>query len=277
MFTHRSTVHHQNNRIAQPMILTMLLTGIIATPSIGAEKTTTLPAGETFAQVFETAHGLKAWQAQKAVQAQFKIELGGQIVLEGTMLFNTPVGKSRIELEDGTLMVFDGQDAWVSPSDTPMEGARFHLLTWPYFLAAPMKLRDPGSHLAILDPMPQGGRELPTAKLTFDAGVGDTPDDWYILYSDPDTGYLAAMAYIITYGKGKEEAEKEPHAITFDDFETIDGVTFSTRWQFWHWNPEQGSHGEPMGHAQITNIQFVEPTIQDFQKPTDAKRDIPPK
>jgi len=260
------------NHPASLIVMATLLIGAIASTPTFAKT----PPSSDFAQRIETAHGLAAWQAHKAVRAHIKIEMGGQSVLQGTMLFDTPVGKSRIKLDDGTVMVFDGQDAWVSPSDSPLEGARFHLLTWSYFLAAPMKLRDPGSHLVPLDPMPQAGRELPAAKLTFDAGVGDSPDDWYILYRDPDTQHLVAMAYIVTYGKDKEEAEKEPHAITFDDFETIDGVTFSTRWQFWHWDPQLGTHGQPMGHAQITDIQFVEPAPQDFQKPTDAKRDAPP-
>lgn len=276
MFTDTPEILRQYNPATRLiMMMAILMAGMITTPSIGVEKPEPPATGEAYAQVIESAHGLTAWRAQKAVQAQFKIEFGGQTLLEGTMLFDTPVGKARMELEDGTLMVFDGQDAWVSPSDSPLKDARFHLLTWPYFLAAPMKLRDPGSHLAVLGPMPQGGRQLPAAKLTFDAGIGDSPDDWYILYRDVE--HLVAMAYIVTYGKDKEEAEKEPHAITFKDFETIDGVTFSTHWQFWHWNPEQGTHGEPMGHAQITDIQFVEPALQDFQKPTDAKRDVVPK
>lgn len=274
MFIYTRATLRQYSRLVNTIVVAFFMLTAIAAKPAHAEKTP--PFDEAFVGPIETAHGLATWQANKAVQAHIKIELGGQTVLEGTMLFDTPVGKSRIELDDGTVMVFDGQDAWVSPSDSPLQGARFHLLTWPYFLAAPMKLRDPGSYLAPLDTMPQGDRELPAAKLTFDAGVGDSPDDWYILYRDPDTQYLVAMAYIVTYGKDKEEAEKEPHAITFEGYETINGVTLSTRWRFWHWDPETGTHGEPMGHATITDIQFVEPAIQDFQKPTDAKRDAPP-
>lgn len=278
MFTNTPTPKtlRQHRRPANQIVMAILLIGAIAAPSVSAEKTTILPAENAFAAMIEDAHGLAAWQANKAVRAHVKVELGGKIMIQGTMLFDTPVGKSRIELDDGTVMVFDGQDAWVSPNDSPLEGARFHLLTWPYFLAAPMKLRDPGSHLAALGPMPQGGRELPTAKLTFDAGVGDSPDDWYIIYRHPDTQRLLAMAYIITYGVDKAEAEKEPHAITFDDYKTVDGVTLSTHWQFWHWDPKLGTRGEPIGHAKITNIQFVDPTPQDFQKPADAKMDAIP-
>ena len=272
-YTHTHKNLRQHNPLAKLIVMAIFWIGAIVSTPILAK--TPPPSG--FAEMIEAAHGLAAWQAHKAIQAHITVELGGQPLIEGTMMFNTSVGKSRIELDDGTIMVFDGQDAWVSPSDSPAEGARFHLLTWPYFLAAPMKLRDPGSHLTPLDPMTQGGAELPAAKLTFDAGVGDSPDDWYILYREPFTQHLVAMAYIITYGKGTEEAEKEPHAITFEDYETIDGVTFSTRWQFWNWSPELGAHGEPIGHAQITDIQFVEPAIQVFQKPTNAKRDVPPK
>lgn len=229
-------------------------------------------AAERFAQPIETAHGLSAWQGRQALQADFTITFGDKTYLKGTMLFDTPVGRVRMEVADGTVLVFDGQDAWISPADASAPSARFDLLTWPYFVAAPMKLRDAGTHIVELGPLPLDERSLPTAKLTFDNGVGDSPDDWYVLFRDPRANRLVAMAYIVTYGgKDLQEAEKEPHAITYHDFETVEGVVISTRWQFWHWDRAQGIHGDPMGQANLRAIQFVEPAPDAFEKPADAR------
>lgn len=232
----------------------------------------------TFAGPIEAAHGLAVWQSHEAIQANFALEFSGKPALTGTMLFDTSVSRVRMELVDGTLLVFDGQSAWISPAESAMAQARFHLLTWPYFMAASMKLRDPGTHLTPLDPMPLHGQQLPAATLTFDSEIGDSPDDWYILYRDPMSQRLAAMAYIVTYGGvPAEEAEKEVHAITYDDFQVAEGVTLVTRWSFWMWNAQQGTHGQPMGQARLTNIKFTNPQPDAFKKPTDARRDSLPK
>ena len=46
-------------------------------------------------------------------------------------------------------------------------------------------------------------------KISFDAGVGDAPDDWYIAFTD-DQGRMDALGYIVTYSKSQEEAEARP-------------------------------------------------------------------
>jgi hypothetical protein len=102
----------------------------------------------------------------------------------------------------------------VAPASAKLERARFHLLTWPYFAALPMKLADPGAHLQLLGERSLRGKVYQAVRLTFDPGVGDTPEDWYVLYRDPSSGRLAAAAYIVTYGKSATAASKEPHAIT---------------------------------------------------------------
>ncbi len=227
---------------------------------------------QSFAQPIGTAHGLTAWQTRKALQAHLTVQFGDKIYLQCTMLFDTPVGKARLELTDGTLLIFDGKEAWVSPADAAVESARFDLLTWPYFLAAPMKLRDPGTQLLELGPLPLQGRPTLAAKLSFDKGVGDSPDDWYVLYRDAHSHRLAAMAYIVTYGgKDVQEAEKEPHAITYEGYQTVDGVLISTRWKFWLWDANQGIHGQPLGRANLSQVQFVDPSPDMFHRPADAR------
>lgn len=233
---------------------------------------------QTFADQIGKAHGIDAYRSRAALRADITVTFGGKTLLRGVMTFDTQAGKSRIETADGAVMVFDGHDAYVAPADAPVPPgmARFHLLTWPYFVAAPFKLADPGTHIddaghKQLD----ADRTLPTGKLTFAPGTGDTPDDWYLVYRDPDTDRLAALAYIVTYGKDTHDAEKEPHVAIYEAFEEVDGVTLVTRMSMWNWVVGAGRVGEALGQLELANYRFVEPDETTFTKPDGARIDAP--
>jgi hypothetical protein len=214
----------------------------------------------------------------QAVQADLDVSFGGASVLSGSMLYDPRTNRVRIDVADTALLFYDGERAWISPASVTVPRARFHLQTWPYFLAAPFKLQDPGTHLEPTGRHPLDGTPCETARLTFDPGVGDSPDDWYFVYEDPETGRLAAMGYIVTYGGVTvEEAEAEPHAIVYHDYVTIDGVTLSRRWLFHHWSEALGPYGDPIGEATLRNIRFVEPDERAFAVPAGVKEDrLPP-
>ncbi len=242
----------------------------------------TQPEGVTlspFADKIGRAHGVEAYRTHSALQADITVTFGGNTALAGTMTFDTPVGRSRIETGDGAVMVLDGEDAWIAPADAPVPPgmARFHLLTWPYFAAAPFKLADPGTTLVDAGPKPLDAHHiLPAGMLTFDAGTGDSPDDWYLVYRDPDTDRLAALAYIVTYGKDTHDAEKEPHVAVYEAFEDVDGVTLPTRMSMWNWESGTGKIGEMLGQLDLANYRFVEPDESTFTQPDGARIDAPP-
>ncbi|MEM7625297.1 MAG: hypothetical protein AAF333_06685 [Planctomycetota bacterium] len=224
-------------------------------------------------QAIEHAHHVATYEKQSAIKADMVIDFGPMHV-EGTMWFTPSMGKVRMELDGGTVIVFDGQTAWLSPADAAVPGppARFHVLTWPYFVAVPYKLDDPGTHHTDTGPHPiRGDQErLLGVKITFDAGVGDTPDDWYMSFADPDTGRLTALSYIVTYGTPTEEANKKPSIVLYDDFVEVAGVPFATTWTFHFWNPDTGIDGEPKGTAKLSDISFVTPPDDAFVKPAGA-------
>ena len=124
--------------------------------------------------------------------------------------------------------------------------------------------------------MRKAKERLHGTKITFDAGVGDTPEDWYIAFADPKNGRLTALAYIVTYGTALEEASKTPSIILYDDFVDVDGVPFATTWTFHFWNPESGIDGDPKGSAKISNIAFVDEPAGAFVKPAGAIEATPP-
>lgn len=231
---------------------------------------------EILVQGIQRAHGAKAWSAKPALRADIHVEFGGNEFLSGTLTFDTASGLSRLELQDETVLVFDGERAWVSPATSEFTGARFHLLTWPYFLAAPFKLADPGTHLESTEFRRLGLRLYESAKLTFDAGVGDTPDDWYLLFVDSASKRLAGMAYIVTYGTAPEDAERDPHVVVFDGYHTLGGVTLSTAWAFHDWDPESPTLGDPIGRVRLSNLEFIVPEEGLFKRPSNAREDTLP-
>lgn len=260
------------------MVVAWVTTLVVASsPVAGAAEEDEF--AERFAGPIEAAHGNAAWGDHEAVRFDFALKSPeGKTRLAADILFETGPERVRMDVADGTVAVWDGQDAWVEPADTGFaEGKpRFHLRTWTYFLAAPFKLRDPGTFLrAVADgPLREGkSPDVDRAKLTFGEGVGDAPDDWYVVYREPKTARLKGLAYIVTYGPtDPEEAAKAPHVVIYSDFEEVAGVTLPMTWTFYNWSAEQGAHGEALFVAEVRNLRFVQPAEGVFASPEGAKR-----
>ena len=112
------------------------------------------------------------------------------------------------------------------------------------------------------------GENYLTHKLSFEAGTGDAPDDWYVLYADEDSQLLQVAAYIVTAGQSQEEAEEDPHAIEYLNYQTVDGVPFATEWKFWGWRTEEGLTDQ-LGSANVSNIKLLDDTGDVFTPPAD--------
>lgn len=227
-------------------------------------------SGHTFTQEIKKAHSGATWDAHDAIQADIAIMFGGRPPMKAQLLMKTNSSAIRLRKEDGTILVFKDNQAFISPSSAAKPRERFNLLTWPYFFAAPFKVDDPGTQLADLGEKILSGEKYDAAKLTFNAKVGDSPEDWYILYRTPDENMLYAMAYIVTFGdKNLDEANAEPHAISYHKYEDVDGVKIAKKWKFWMWDEETGL-GKELGGAEISNLQFVQTTDADFTLGEDS-------
>lgn len=233
-------------------------------------------SADAIAHTLEAAHGKSAWYAQDAIEIDATVDFfNGELRLEGTMLFTSSLSKVRYTLDDGTVMVWNDGEVWLSPADRELEQARFHVMTWPYFAAVPFKLRDAGVNLDAAGELPVTGPGDTTraVKLTFDRGTGDAPDDWYYLLPD-DEHRLAAMSYIVTYGPTSQaEAEEKPSIVIYDDFRTEAGVTLPYRWDFYYWSKSDGAQtGDgPKGTVRVHDVRFVTPDDAAFDRPADAK------
>lgn len=226
---------------------------------------------ESFISAVEESHKLEKWKGKEVIEGDIVNKVGAGF--KAHFYQNNSATKVKFELENEATAVFDGKQAWVSPNLDSFERARFHLLTWPYFLSLPYKLRDEGVKHEYLGKLPFLDPENPqhALKITFNDGVGDSPDDWYILYWDENRGRLAGMAYIVTYTKSKKEAEKNPHALVFDKYKNFSAIPVSTEWQFYNWSKKKGIEGESIGQVNLRNVDFNYLSEISFSKPKNAK------
>ncbi len=207
-------------------------------------------------QKMEKTLGVNEMKQAAGVSYDLNLIFGGTPRFVGKITQTTDMDKILLEQQEST-EVFDGDMVHVATTgELNTKSARFNALTWPYFFSLPFKLDDPGTKLEAIENQTVGDVVYRRAKLTFAAGTGDAPDDWYILYFDAEDR-LAGAAYIVTFGgKSAEEAVANAHAIQYHDYEQKDGVLFSRKWTFHNWNEESG-WTDQIGEAEVSNIEVL--------------------
>ena len=210
-------------------------------------------------EAIETAHKKEDFLKQKGIQFDIKLIFGGKERLTGRMTLLTNSSKGLIELKDSSMIYFDNQKVYSSPALKNKKGIRFDAYTWSYFFLFPYKLSDPGTIWANTEEKQLNGETYNAHKLTFESNVGDAPDDWYLVYADPNSGIINYSAYIVTANKSVEKAEEDPHAIEYLNYSEIDGIPLAHEWKFWGWRAQEGLTKE-LGSGVISNIQFINDT-----------------
>jgi hypothetical protein len=174
-------------------------------------------------------------------------------------------GRRRAVLEfpdmDATIG-WDGEKAWsVNWSGGP---PRFLALLNYYFVCLPWLVNDPG--VVLHEPERRTLWNDPTEyisiEVTYRPGVGDTPDDYYVLFIHPETHLLRGCEYIVTYPtlvpEGKDHTP--PHILVFDSLTTVEGLTVPAHFTIYDKDDEK--------------TVYATCTIRDwsFSKPFDARR-----
>ena len=222
----------------------------------------------------EKAHHTNEILSNEVISFDLKLIFGGREAFNGTVTSRTDSGKIKLKRKsDKTEVLFDGEKYFISPDTSEWRGAHSSIFTWQYFFMAPFKLNDPGTKWQLTGEKLIGGQPHETAKLSFENGTGDAPDDWYLIYQSPKDSTMSGMAYIVTGGgTSQEEAEKNVHAIYYRDYQELsNGISISSNWDFYNWNEEEGFNGAPIGTAAISNIILTKEEGNIFELPAGAK------
>ncbi len=225
------------------------------------------PAEEILAAV-EDAYKNAAFKKGQMVGFDLDLSFNGEERLVGRVTMSTDSQYLRIDKNDGSSILYDGANVFLTPRDADEKGARFDIFTWTYFFALPYKMDDDGTRLSLM----QESDEHYALELKFAPETGDAPDDWYHIYVDKN--YLIDyVGYIVTYGgKEIETAEENAHAINYTDYTEANGVPYAQRWTFHDYKNMSIEMDQTIGEASISNLEFSELEIGLFIQPADSKK-----
>lgn len=235
---------------------------VATAPEMEAEAT------PTFAASVEEAHAKAKFREFDAIQFDLQLFFGGRERLNGTLTLSTDSRQGLIATKDGKKIYFQDDKIYFAPETENVASTRFSAYTWPYFFMLPYKLNDGGTVWNDYPDKNMNGQSYLTHKLSFEPGTGDAPDDWYVIYADEQSELMQVAAYIVTAGQSQEEAEKDPHAIEYLNYQDVEGIPFATEWKFWGWQPDEGLTDQ-LGSANLNNIQLLQDTEGVFNPPAE--------
>ena len=235
-----------------------------------------IDAPSALQQAWEAHGGLEAWSRQRQLQYTFEQRRGGTTARDH-QLIDLDTRKVRIEGNEFVLG-FDGEHAWVAPSLEAFpygSSPRFYTSTYFYFFAMPFVLADPGAIATDVGTATVEGTTYNVTEIRYEEGVGDSPDDVYVVYTDADTHELGLVRFSVTYG---DRPPSEPNtALVYTATATESGITLPVAGRYHSWNDE--SLGEPLGpEFRLTDVRFKTNTPNPglFDMPEEAEIDSLP-
>jgi len=152
---------------------------------------------------------------------------------------------------------WDGTRSWRFPDSVDIKyNTRFWALTPYYFAGMPFVFADKGVNLSLEDDAVYEGVTYNIVRATFGDGVGDAPDDYYVLYIHPDTGRLSAIRYVVSYPayfkKGEHTQEK---LMTYEGQQNIGGIVFPKKHRTFMWEAD-GSIGAYVTDITLSDVEF---------------------
>ncbi|MFD0861324.1 DUF6503 family protein [Sungkyunkwania multivorans] len=227
------------------------------------EKATTVDLSrypENLQKVFARHGGLDNWQEQQSLTYKIK---GNEI-----HYINLKDRKDRVDGENFKIG-FDGKDVWLHADEGAYKGnARFYHNLFFYFYAMPFVLADEGVNYSEATPLTFEGTEYPGIRISYDNGVGDSPEDEYYLYYNPDTYQMEWLGYTVTYATG--EKSDDVHWIRYNDWTDLKGLLLpnSITW----YDYEDDTIKEPKSTIEFKEAELSEVAYGDnvFDKPEGA-------
>ncbi len=176
--------------------------------------------------VFNAHGGMTQWNAMNALS--FRMNNNGSIEVHTTDLKNR---NEKIDHKDWSIGSND-KELWVL-EHTPESysgNALFYKNLMFYFYAMPFVVGDNGVFYTPLPPTTLDGIAYNAIKMSFDKGVGYSPTDEYIIYSDPESNKMIWLGYTVTGNSGKKSDRWS--FIKYVDWQEVNGLLLpkTLRW-----------------------------------------------
>lgn len=187
------------------------------TQTIQEETVTGSPFPESLQRVLQAHGGFQTWNEQQTLAFTLPGEEGGE-----THTTDLHSRKDRIE-GPGYSLGYDGTKVWLyNPAEAYEGNAIFYHNLMFYFYAMPFVLADDGILYEAAEPLEFEGTTYPGIRVSYQSGVGASPDDVYLLYYHPDDHTMAWLGYTVTYFSG--EPSDDLHWIRYGSWQRKNGL-----------------------------------------------------
>lgn len=220
---------------------------------------------EDIAKIFEAHGGLEHWKTMQSVEFTMKKPTGDEVTLT-----NLNSRESLIEAENYAVG-FDGKEVWfLNKTGEEYNGyePKFYYNLMFYFYAMPFVLADDGIIFSDAKAIEFEGVTYPGIKIAYENGVGESPEDEYILYYHPETFKMEWLGYTVTYFS--QEKAKEFHLKRYTKWELVEGALLPTEMVNYEFNDNKPKN--PVRTTEIFNAKLSKEAVDvsRFTKPENA-------
>ena len=243
-------------------LLLVLLTGLLyscdnSKSSVATQVATTeIPSidyPDDLDKVFDNHGSVKKWKSMKAMSYEIVKEEGNE-----TQMIDLHDRRERIKgstFESG----YDGKNYWVLADTSYKSNPKFYTNLIFYFYAMPFVLADDGIKYTKVDPLTFDGVDYPGYRISYNSGVGVSPEDEYFIHYDSKTNEMAWLGYTVTFFSG-EKSDKISW-IRYNDWKQISGLKLpnSLSW----YKSEEGKITELRNTREFANVSVSDQVFAD--------------
>lgn len=216
---------------------------------------------EELIKVFKAHGGLETWKSMRSMTYQLNEQSTVTDLLNRNILLET----------DNYMIGGNDGKVWIAQDSTYFDPgrARFYHNLMFYFYAMPFVLSDDGINYSPADSLTYKNETFPGIKISYNEGIGDAPDDNYILYYDPSSYEMKWLAYTVTYGKNEESNNYS--FIKYEDWNEVNGLLLPVKLQWY--TVKDGKPDTPRGDARVFEKIDVDNAPMDngmFKKPENG-------
>lgn len=173
---------------------------------------------ENITKIFDAHGGLDKWNAMNTLKFTMPKEAGNEVTTT-----HLKSRKSLIDMPKHTLG-FDAESVWLKNKDTVTYkgNAKFYYNLMFYFYAMPFVLADDGIIYEDVNPLVFEGKTYPGIKISYESGIGESPEDEYILYYDSETNKMEWLSYTVTYFS--KQKSKKFRFIKYSNWQVVEGL-----------------------------------------------------
>lgn len=220
---------------------------------------------ETISKIIDAHGGIEDWDSLENLV--FEIQHP-----EGNEKTSTALKSRKSLIETDLFRIgYNGKEVWLHQSDTiAFKGnAKFYYNLFFYFYAMPFVLGDEGITYKDVEPLLFEGKEYPGIQISYNSGIGESPEDEYILYYNANTNKMVWLGYTVTFFS--KEKTKDFHLIKYDDWQMVNDLLLPKTFKWYGF--ENKIVGELQKEMHFVNVSTSIEKLEDslFERPVDAK------